>query len=59
MRSILVVLTTALAACTSVLAQGTATMRTHSISMPYIGTFSLSEISYANELYVTDTCPSP
>lgn len=38
MRSFLVVLTTALAACTSVLAQGTATMRTHSISMPYIGT---------------------
>lgn len=37
MRSLFVVLTTALAACTSVLAQGTAAMRTHSISMPYIG----------------------
>lgn len=37
MRSILVVLSTVIAACTSVLAQGTASMRTHSISMPYIG----------------------
>jgi hypothetical protein len=37
MRSIFVGLTAVLAACTSVLAQGTAAMRTHSISMPYIG----------------------
>lgn len=37
MRSIFVVLSTVIAACTSVLAQGTASMRTHSISMPYIG----------------------
>ncbi|KAL9543100.1 hypothetical protein MBANPS3_008282 [Mucor bainieri] len=36
MRSIFVVLSTVIAACTSVLAQGTASMRTHSISMPYI-----------------------
>lgn len=37
MRSFFVVLASAIAACTTVLAQGTATMRTHSISMPYIG----------------------
>ncbi|KAI8641861.1 legume-like lectin family-domain-containing protein [Parasitella parasitica] len=36
MRSIFVVLSTVIAACTCVLAQGTASMRTHSISMPYI-----------------------
>ncbi|KAI9471916.1 MAG: legume-like lectin family-domain-containing protein [Benjaminiella poitrasii] len=36
MRSIFAVLTAFIAVCTSVLAQGTATMRTHSISMPYI-----------------------
>lgn len=36
MRSLFVVLTSALAACTTVLAQG-AIVRTHSISMPYIG----------------------
>lgn len=36
MRSLFVVLASALAACTTVLAQG-AIVRTHSISMPYIG----------------------
>ncbi|KAI8072130.1 legume-like lectin family-domain-containing protein [Gilbertella persicaria] len=36
MRSVFLVLSSVLAACTAVLAQGTASMRTHSISMPYI-----------------------
>lgn len=40
MRSVFVVLASAIAACTTVLAQGTANMRTHSISMPYIGNYS-------------------
>jgi mannose-binding lectin 2 len=37
MCSFIVVLTALFMACTGVLAQGTSTMRTHSISMPYIG----------------------
>ena len=38
MRSVIAVLSTFLVACTTlVLAQGNNNMRTHSISMPYIG----------------------